>query len=456
MKSCLLRFLVFLLTLFAGVSARLLAQQAVAPLTDRELIYLLEKKVSSSALVGMVQSYGVAFSADAEIMDQLKKAGASEDLLETIRKRAKKREIQIEVVRSEPPAPEPEPVPAPAREHLQLSEQKLKSYDYEGALQEIAKAERIMPQWGQIFHQRGLVFEALGRYSEAASEWKQYLALAEKNVDKAAIQKQIAEWEGNANKVDKTRALLIKGEQQLQAGDSKGATQSFRDAVALSNSVGAMLALARAQLQDGDFAGLANTARQAQALDPQSALAALYLADAELRKGNSGSPSLDQGVSFNPNLAYGRALLARESRQRAMQARGSKAAAAAANPASAEERDRHGWVLWNGGYFKQAIEELRQATLLNPMDDGWQCDLAYARVAQRDAGGASAAAREAIRLNSESVCGHHALALSLERMGQSEQAAQEFRAAEKLSAATGMAGLLRPGMKTGGASENRN
>jgi Flp pilus assembly protein TadD len=457
MRSRLLGFLVLLLTWSAGGGAALHAQQAAAPLTEREITYLLEKKVSSSALAEMVQSYGVAFQADEGIFNRLKKAGASEALLDTIRKHAKSRELQIEVVRPAPPPPEPEPVPAPAREHLRLGQQKLKNYDYEGALREFAEAERIMPQWDQIFKQRGLAFEALGRYSEAASEWKQYQAIASTDVNKAAIQQKITEWEGEASRVNKTRALLTKGDQQLQGDDAKGATQSFRDAVALSSSVGALLALARAQLQDGDYAGLAKTARQARTLDPQSALAALYLADSELRQGNSGSPALDQGLNFNPNLVYGRALLAREFRQKAARAGGHREApAGAANSASAEERDRRGWVLWNGGYFQQAIEELQKATLLNPTDDGWQCDLSYARLAQRDTAGASAAAREAIRLNSESVCGHHALALSLEKMGQREQSAQEFRAAEKLSSAWGMAGLLRPGLKVGSTSENRN
>lgn len=457
MRSCLPGFLVLLLTFPFECGAALPALQAGAPLTEREITYLLEQKVSATALAEMVRSYGVAFPADNDIFARLQKAGASEALLDTIRKQAKTRELQIEVVRPEPPRPEPEVIPAPAREHLQLGQQKLKINDYEGALQEFAEAERIRPQWDQVFKQRGLVFEALGRYPEAASEWKQYLALASADVSKAAIQQQIAEWEGEAARVSKTREFLTKGNQQLQGGDTKGAAQSFRDAVALGNSVGALLALARAQLLDGDYAGLAQTARQARTLDPQSALAALYLADAELRQGNSGSPALDQGLNSNPNLAYGRALLARELRQRATQAGKPRATTAgAAVGASAEERNRRGWVLWNSGHFQRAVEELQKAALLNPTDDGWQCDLAYARLAQSDTAGASAAAREAIRLNSESACGHHALALSLEQMGQREQATQELRAAEKISSALGMAGSLRPATNLGIPAANTN
>ena len=456
MRSCFPGFLIFLLTFPFECGAALPALQAGAPLTEREITYLLEQKVSATALAEMVQSYGVAFPADKDIFARLKNAGASEALLDTIRKQAKTRELQIEVIRPEPPPPEPVVIPAPAREHLQLGQQKLKINDYEGALQEFAEAERIRPQWDQVFKQRGLVFEALGRYPEAASEWKQYLALAPADVNKATIQQQIAEWEGEATRVSKTRELLTSGDQQLQGGDTKGAAQSFSGAVALGNSVGALLALARAQLLDGDYAGLAKTARQARTLDPQSALAALYLADAELRQGNSGSPALDQGLNSNPNLAYGRALLARELLRRATQARGAGAATATANSASAEERNRRGWVLWNSGHFQRAVEELQKAALMNPTDDGWQCDLAYARLAQSDTAGTSAAAREAIRLNSESACGHHALALSLEKMGQREQATLELRAAEKISSALGMAGSLRPATNLGSPAANTN
>jgi tetratricopeptide (TPR) repeat protein len=191
MRSCWRAFLVLSLTLFAGGLAALLAQQATKPLTDQELIYLLEKKVSSSALADMVQSYGVAFQADEGVLDRLKKAGASEALLEAIQRQAKRLDLQIQGTTPKPAAPEPEAVPPPAREHLQLGQQKLKNYDYQGALGEFAEAERIRPQWEEVFNQRGLAFAAMARYSEAAAEWKKYLALAPAGVDKTAIQQRI-------------------------------------------------------------------------------------------------------------------------------------------------------------------------------------------------------------------------------------------------------------------------
>ena len=53
-------------------------QQSAKPLTEKELIFLLEKKVSASALTNMVQSFGVTFQPDAELLDRLKKAGATD------------------------------------------------------------------------------------------------------------------------------------------------------------------------------------------------------------------------------------------------------------------------------------------------------------------------------------------------------------------------------------------
>jgi hypothetical protein len=448
MKTCL--SIAIGIILFLGPVGGAFPQQGTAPLTEREITYLLQKKVSNAALAEMVGSYGVAFGPDEAIYKRLKAAGANESLMVIIRKQAKARELRIEVIKPEPPAPPPDPIPAPAREHLQLGQQKVKSLDFAGALGEYAEAERIRPQWDQVFRYRGLLFEAQGRYLDAAAQWKQYLALAPPDTNKIAIQKKISDWEAEASTRSQVRALLAQGDRQLQSGDSKGAAEAFRSAIALDTSLGALLALARVQLFDRDFPGLAITARQAQALDRQSALAALYQADADLRQGNPAPASLQQGTSSNPNLAYGRSLIARELRLKAQQAgKGKPTASDAASAASADERNRRAWALWNGGSFRAALAEMQYATQLNPSDEGLQCDLAYARLAQRDSAGAAAAAREAIRLNPESACGHHAFGLSLEKMGQPDKALQELQAAEKLTSDLGLAGLLRPGMNPG-------
>lgn len=400
MRSFWLAFLVLMLTLSVGKGMALLGQQA-APLTERELIYLLEKKVSSRALAEMVQSYGVALESNKGVFERLRKAGASEALLDTIRKYTKKIEIQVEVVKPEAPPPEPEAVPAPAREHLQLGQQSLKNYDYEGALREFAEAERILPQWDQIFKQRGLAYEALGRYSDAASEWKLYLSLASANVDKAAIQQKIAEWEGEASRAMNTRLLLTQGNQQLQGGDTKGAAQSFRNAVALGNSVGALLALAHAQLLDGDYAGLATSARRAQTLDPQSALAALYLAEAELRQGKSGSPALDRGVGFDPG--------------------------------SPGARNNLGQAPGRSGQADTAVAEFRDLIKLNPNSADAHYNLANSLASKGDLDSAISSFREAIRLRPESVRAHNNLANALRSQGKFDEAAGEYREAMRLS-----------------------
>jgi len=439
---------------FACSGSTLASAQEGVPLTEKELMYLLEQKISERGLTDLVESYGVAFQATPEVLSRLRNAGARDDLLEVIRRKAQT--LDVKVVGTAPKVAEPEGVPPPAREHFNLGSQKLKSLDYEGALEEFTVVERIQPEWDQVFESRGLALAGLGRYSEAASEWKKCLAVAPGRADKAVIQQKIAYWEGEADKIEKTRGLLAEGEQKILAGDAKGAISSFSNAVATSKSVGALLALARARLLDGDYAGQAEAASQAQTLDPQSAFASFYLADAKLREGASAQPALGRGLKFNWNLAYGQSVLARQLREKAAEAGGGKTATRGAGSSTpAEEHNRRGWVLWNGGHFQQAIDELQQAARLDSSNEGWHCDLAYARLARWDTVGGGAEARQAIRLNPRSACGHYALALALEKSGKRDEAAQEFDAAKKISSSLGLVGLLSLAPQDGDTATTR-
>lgn len=459
MKSCRRLILVAVLAVLCQGILFASTQQTAKPLTEQELIYLLQKKVSSDALASMVESFGVTFQLDPEVLDRLKKAGAQDVLLESISRKAKPIKSGVEATEPESATPVSEAVPPAAQQHLELGQRKLESRDYEGALREFTEAERIRPQWEQVFYHRGVALAALGYYSDAAAEWKKYLVVAPAGVDKVAVQQKITDWESEASNIAKARALLSQGDQQLQRRDSGGAAQSFREAVSLNKSVGTLFALARVQLLVGDYKELARTANEGLALDPQSALANLYLADAELRQGNTESSmgTLEKGLTLNSDLAYGRAVLGQVLRQRANQQgkRQQQTGEIGRDADSAEERNRLGWVLWNGGHFRDALEELYKATLLNPAEDNWQCDLAYARIAQGDTAGALAAAREAVRLNSESVCGHHALALAMEGSGRHDQARLEFREAEKLSSALGAGSLLLQGASGGSSGTDR-
>lgn len=439
--------LVCVLGVIVGSVSNLTGQQAAKPLTEQELIYLLEKKVSSSALANMVDSYGVAFQPDIDSLERLKKAGAEDVLLESVRRRAKGADLGVAGAKSGSATPAPRPIPQPAQQHLELGQRRLHEGDYYGALAEFAEAERIQPKWGQVYYLRGLALEALARYADAAAEWKKYLSVVSRSVDKAPIQAKISQWEGEALKVEKTLSLLKRGDEQLQQHATQDATQSFREAVETDGSVGTLLALARIQLLDGEYAGLSETAQQVLALDAQSALAKFYLADAELRQGiRQGTlRTLQEGLTQNPNLAYGRAILGRAlaGKTRSEATEEGPASQSGANAASAAERNRLGWALWNGGHFREGAEELRKAVLLAPNDDALQCDLAYARIAQGALAGALAAGREAVRLNAQSACGHHVLALAMEENGQSVQATQEYQQAQALSAIPNAEELLR-------------
>ncbi|MBZ5513591.1 MAG: tetratricopeptide repeat protein [Acidobacteriia bacterium] len=442
----------FILALVVLACAPYLAfsQQTAKPLAEQELIFLLGKNVSSRALADMVKSYGVTFELDPQVLDRLKKAGAGDVLLEAVRRTAKPPSSAVEAAKPVAVIPTPEAVPPLAQQHLEAGLRKLKENDYGGALHEFADADKVRPDWGPVLYHRGLALAALGHYAEAAAEWKKYLSSAPSGTDEEPIQQKIAAWENEVVRIEKTRALLVAGDQQVQRRDPRAAAQSFREALALDDSVGPLLALARLELLAGDYKLLAETAQKTLALDPQSALAKLYLADAELRQGEIEKclTALQQGLTFNPYLAYGRALMGQALEHKTPPSGGQQKPAreGGANAASAEERNRLGWVLWNGGHFQEALDELDKAALLDPEEGRWQCDLAYARIAQRDTAGALAAAREAVRLNPASPCGHHTLALAMERSGQHDQASLEYQQALKLISIPNAESLLRPPM----------
>ncbi len=411
--------------------------QAAKPLSEQELVSLLEKGVSSSALASMVESYGISFRPDDATFARLKKSGAQESLLESLRQKIPGLRLTIQGGSITPATPTSEPNTLRASRHLELGQRKAQERDFEGALGEFAEAERIEPQWDAVFYHRGLALAALGRYSDAAAEWKKYLAVSPGGVDKEPFLRKIAEWTAEAQKMEKVQGLLEQGNQQLRRIDAEGAVNSFREAATLDHSMGNLLDLARAQLLRGDYEALAETARNALLLDPHSSRAALYQAAAELRHGDTDKSmaTLQEALALNPSLAYGYALLGEAVRQKADRKPGTSTGRGEAGTGtdSAMAHNRLGWVLWNGGDFRAGLEELHRAVQMEPTNASWYCDLAYARNARGDTAGAAAAAREAVRLSPNSACGHHALGLALEGRGALEQAAREYEEALKLS-----------------------
>jgi tetratricopeptide (TPR) repeat protein len=171
-------------------------------------------------------------------------------------------------------------------------------------LREFAEAEKIRPQWGEVFIERGLVLADLERYSEAAAEWKKYLAGAEPGANVKSYSRQIEEWEKQAQRNQEANRLIDRGREDLRNLDAEGAAKSLEAAAQLIPRVSNLLDLARAYLLKGDYGSLSKTATQALAIDRRSALSFLYRAAAELGQGDPGRSMADvqQALSLNPDL----------------------------------------------------------------------------------------------------------------------------------------------------------
>jgi tetratricopeptide (TPR) repeat protein len=388
-----------------------------------------------------VQKYGISFQPDEPTLERLKKEGAPDILLETIRHT------------SLPPQPrtaattphEETAKMLEAARHLKLSQLKAQDKDFDGALAELAEAEKIRPQWSEAFYQHGLVLAELHRYAEAANEWKKYLSVAGAEADVKTVQDKIVEWEYQADKGEKARRLTGEGAQNLKHFDAEGAIAAFQELVKIQPSLKNLLLLAEAFWMKRDYESLSKTATQALALDQNSTQAILYQGAVELgqRRTDNALSTVQRGLALDPKSAFGYELYCD-----ALQVKGdSKNAwlqceqALRINPNSGFAHNRLGWILWGRRNYSAALEELRKAIQAEPENAYWQSDLAYALVGQGDLQGALVAAREALRLNSKCPYSHDAMGMVLEAQGNVEQAILEFNEAIRL-APLGSSGFL--------------
>ncbi len=212
------------------------AQQSTNSFSEEELIRLIRMGVTASTIVSLVQKWGIDFKPDGPTLARLKKKGAPDALLEAIRRAAPhgqpKAPAVPETVRPAPPSQRETPAIAPPEEtakrlvaerHLRLSQLKAHDKDFDGALAELAEAEKVRPQWGQVFYRRGLVFADLRRYAEAANEWKKYLTVAGAEADVKTVQDKIVEWGFQGEKDEKERRLKGEGERNFKDFNAAGA-----------------------------------------------------------------------------------------------------------------------------------------------------------------------------------------------------------------------------------------
>jgi tetratricopeptide (TPR) repeat protein len=428
-------------------------QQSDNSFSEENLLELIRMEVSPSFIVNLVQKFGISFQPDEPTLERLKKQGAPEVVLEAIRAAAPPPQPKAPAL--PPPQPKAPALPPPqpkapatapqeerakmseATRHLGLSQLKAQNKDFDGALTALAEAEKLRPQWGEVFYQRGLVFAELHRYAEAVNEWKKYLAVAGAKADVKTVQDKIAEWEYQAGKGEKIRQLKDEGARSLKDFNAEGAIAAFQELVKAQPSLENLLPLAEAFWMKRDYESLSKTTAQALALDQNSPQAILYQGAVELGQGKTGKAlsTIQRGISLDPKSAFGYELNCD-----ALRLRGdSKGAwvqcerALQINPNSGFSHNRLGWILWNWQDYPKALEEFRKAVQVEPENAYWQSDLACALVDRGDLPGALVAAGEALRLDAKCPYSHHAIGMVLQAQGKVDQAILEFNEAIRLS-----------------------
>ncbi len=407
-------------------------QRSPDSLSEGDLVKLMKNGATPNALVELVQKYGISFQADEPTLDRLRKEGAPDALIDTLR-------------RTRPPS-QPKPAENPrgedtskvfeAARHLKLGQLKAQDKDFNGALAEFAQAEKIRPQWGDIFYQRGLLFAELHRYTEAADEWKRYLTFAGPEADAKTVQDKIVEWQYQAEKGEKIRRLRDEGAQSLKDFNAEGAVAAFQELVKAQPSVENLLLLAEAFWMKRDYESLSKTVGQVSALDKNSAQAVLYQGAVELGQGSIGNAlsTIQRGIGLDPMSAFGYELncdalrLNGDSNNAQLQCE----RALQINPNSGFAHNRLGWILWNRRNHPGGLVELRKAVEAEPGNAYWQSDLAYALVPMGDINTALIAAREALRLDAKCPYSHDAMGMVLEAQGKVDEAILEFNEAIRL------------------------
>lgn len=157
-------------------------QASRKPISESDIIDLLQAGVSPTRIATLADQMGINFVLTEDAERRLRNAGATEAILEVLRRRS---------------------VASPqAAEHFDQGRRLSQQGDYGGALQEFEEAEKLAPLWPQVHLERATALDATKRYAEAALAWKRYLELAPTASDRKQVEERVQE---------KIHALLRRG-----------------------------------------------------------------------------------------------------------------------------------------------------------------------------------------------------------------------------------------------------
>jgi Flp pilus assembly protein TadD len=178
------------------------ATQGRNPLDEQDVVKLLKMGASSEAVAQLVDKYGVGFPVNANTLERLKAAGAQPELIEALERKPSAPAVAPAGVTTSTP-----PEAAGVARHLEQAQLKTRNRDFAGALREFQEADQLRPGSPQVYYQRGLVLAELGRYPEAAAEWKRMVARAAPGTNTEMYSRQIAEWQERAQRNKATPRL---------------------------------------------------------------------------------------------------------------------------------------------------------------------------------------------------------------------------------------------------------
>ena len=394
-----------------------MGQEATRPLTESDIVRLLEGGVTSARVATLVSERGVGFDPSAEVEHRLRQAGADDALVAAVTRAA---------------AP-----PEEAIRRLRLADLRARDGDRTGALNELAECARLAPQWAELRYQSGLIYEILRQYPEAIAAWGKYLEMRPETARKPEMVAKVAEWEYRRDKRKKAEGLAAQAQEMQEKGDAAAALDLARQGVeADPESAWARAELADQLISRRSFDDGLTEAREAVRLDAQLGEGHRQLARALREKGDNEAAEREARAATRlaPEDNWAHATLA------VVLARAGKSQDAVAE---ARESVRLAPQRWEGpvqvarelSYRKEvapALALLREYLAANPDRIEVRLNLVSILVEQDDLKAAEPEARESVRRAPQNAATHDQLAWVLVRQERWDAALAEVEEAIRL------------------------
>lgn len=438
-----------------------LAQEAVRPLAEADIVQLLQAGVTPARAATLIEQRGISFEVTPEVETRLRQAGGDDALMAAVTRAA---------------AP-----PEEAIRRLTLAELRAKDGDGSAALSELAEAAKLAPHWTELHYRSGLVYESLRQYKQASASWRRYLDLRPDTPRKPEMVAKLAEWDYRREKQVKAEALVEQGTAAFQKPDWPAALDLYRQAAESDpENPAAQLRLAELLLNmrpagAASFDDALRHAREAVRLAPQSAEAHRQLSRVLREKGELAEAEREAraAVRLAPEAANTHATLAVVL---VRLGRGAEAVAEAREAMRTETDDRanQGLVLQVAEEFAQQKDwsraysllrehlanhpddtnaRVRLGVMLATNDDDVSAERELREAVRREPGSAYAQyelgrllwakkkehaavlgpAREAARLDPNSTWTHWLLGSVLSDLGQVNEARRELQEALRLA-----------------------